>query len=88
MLGNIPPFVGFSTVKDSALVLPTFSLPGTENPESVLDVNFQLVLKKMYKKDSTTKLKVSFWTSFMKIKTCNLQPLQTLQLVIFYIFLT
>lgn len=59
MLGNIPPFVGFSTVKDSALVLPTFSLPGTENPESVLDVNFQLVLKKMYKKDSTTKLKVS-----------------------------
>lgn len=59
MLGtSMPQFVGFSTVKETGFVLPGFSLPGAETSDSALDANFQLVLKKMNKKDSTTKLKV------------------------------
>ncbi|GLV42170.1 Listerin E3 ubiquitin protein ligase 1 [Carabus blaptoides fortunei] len=58
---SINPFVGFSSVKDagSVPVLPGFSFSSTSNEEmeTNIDANFQLVLKKMNKKDSTTKLK-------------------------------
>lgn len=62
MLGtSMPQFVGFSTVKEAGFVLPGFSLPGTETTDNSLDANFQLVLKKMNKKDATTKLKVGYY---------------------------
>lgn len=43
------------------MVLPGLSL---DDIDSSLDSNFQLVLKKMYKKDSTTKLKVNLLTIY------------------------
>ncbi|KAK4881955.1 hypothetical protein RN001_005274 [Aquatica leii] len=52
---SIPPFVGFASIKESG-VIPGFSLT-TDDIDSSMDSNFQLVLKKMNKKDSTTKLK-------------------------------
>lgn len=59
---SINPFVGFSAVKDAGCVpvLPGFSFTSTSNEEMDMniDTNFQLVLKKMNKKDATTKLKV------------------------------
>lgn len=60
MLGaSIPQFVGFSTLKESSLLLPALNLATSDASDSQLDTNFQLVLKKMNKKDSTTKLKVN-----------------------------
>lgn len=53
---NIPQFTVFSTSKDHGFSLKSLSIP--EDVDSSIDSNFQLVLKKMNKKDSTTKLKV------------------------------
>lgn len=51
-------------VKDANLTLNNLSLMGTmmmlDEMDSTVDSNFQLVLRKMNKKDSTTKLKVKF----------------------------
>ncbi|KAF5294612.1 hypothetical protein FQR65_LT10718 [Abscondita terminalis] len=53
LLGSsIPPFVGFSSIKETG-VIPGFSLT-SDDLDSSMDSNFHLVLKKMYKKDSTT----------------------------------
>ncbi|XP_034174521.2 E3 ubiquitin-protein ligase listerin [Osmia lignaria lignaria] len=61
LLGSsIPNFVGFSAVKDGGYVpvLPGLSLCNTNEVEfNNVDSNFQLVLKKMNKKDTTTKCK-------------------------------
>ncbi|KAI4457630.1 zinc finger protein [Holotrichia oblita] len=58
LLGNsISQFTGFSTIKDACFTLPTLTLAMTDDTDSMIDSNFQLVLKKMSKKDSTTKLK-------------------------------
>ncbi|XP_076673514.1 E3 ubiquitin-protein ligase listerin [Andrena cerasifolii] len=61
LLGTtIPNFVGFSAVKDGGYVpvLPGLSLCSINEIEmNHVDSNFQMVLKKMNKKDSTTKSK-------------------------------
>ncbi|XP_018571354.1 E3 ubiquitin-protein ligase listerin isoform X2 [Anoplophora glabripennis] len=58
LLGSsIPQFVGFSGIKDAGFGLAGFSLSTTEEFDSSIDPNIQLVLKKISKKDSTTKLK-------------------------------
>jgi hypothetical protein len=56
---SAPTFVGFTAVKDGGFVpvLPGFSVP-SEQFDPNLNSDFHLVLKKMGKKDSTTKLKV------------------------------
>ncbi|XP_043579866.1 E3 ubiquitin-protein ligase listerin [Bombus pyrosoma] len=57
---SIPNFVGFSAVKDGGYVpiLPGLALCNTNEVEmNNVDSNFQIVLKKMNKKDSTTKCK-------------------------------
>jgi hypothetical protein len=53
--------VGFTAVKDGSFipVLPGFSV-SSEEFDPNLNSDFHLVLKKMGKKDSTTKLKVFF----------------------------
>ncbi|XP_076246293.1 E3 ubiquitin-protein ligase listerin [Calliopsis andreniformis] len=61
LLGTtVPSFVGFSAVKDGDYVhvLPGLSLYNMNEIEmNNVDNNFQIVLKKMHKKDSTTKCK-------------------------------
>ncbi|KAG5874665.1 hypothetical protein JTB14_012946 [Gonioctena quinquepunctata] len=55
LLGSsIPQFIGFSGIKDSAL---GFCLATTEEFDASLDPNIQVVLKKITKKDNTTKIK-------------------------------
>ncbi|CAK9795315.1 E3 ubiquitin-protein ligase listerin [Anthophora quadrimaculata] len=57
---SIPNFVGFSAVKDGGYVpvLPGLSFCNTNEVEmNNVDSNFQIVLKKMNKKDTTTKCK-------------------------------
>lgn len=57
----MPNFVGFSAVKDGGYVplLPGLSIGTLDDVDiSKVDSNFQLLLKKMNKKDGTTKLKV------------------------------
>ncbi|XP_071439898.1 E3 ubiquitin-protein ligase listerin [Hetaerina americana] len=57
LLQNTSAFVAFTTVKDgSTPVLPGFSL-NPDDIETQGNPEFNLVMKKMYKKDSTTKLK-------------------------------
>lgn len=55
----MPNFVGFSAVKDGGYVpvLPGLSLCNLNEMHNV-NSNFQIVLKKMNKKDSTTRYKV------------------------------
>lgn len=62
LLGSaLPKFAGFgSNIKDTTFPLPCFPMTTGEIVDPALDSNFQLVLKKMSKKDSTTKLKVSY----------------------------
>nr|CAD7579492.1 unnamed protein product [Timema californicum] len=60
LLGNAAPtFVGFSAAKDGGFVpvLPGFTLTNFDDLDPNINPNFQMVLKKMNKKDSTTKLK-------------------------------
>ncbi|XP_017893627.1 E3 ubiquitin-protein ligase listerin [Ceratina calcarata] len=57
---SMPNFVGFSAVKDGGYVpvLPGLTVCNTNEVEmSNVDSNFQIVLKKMNKKDATTKFK-------------------------------
>ncbi|XP_063237912.1 E3 ubiquitin-protein ligase listerin [Bacillus rossius redtenbacheri] len=60
LLGNqAPKFVGFGAAKDGGYVpvLPGFSLGGSDVLDPNISADFQIVLKKMNKKDATTKLK-------------------------------
>lgn len=57
----MPNFVGFSAVKDGGYVpiLPGLTISTLNEVEiNTIDSNYQLVLKKMNKKDATTKCKV------------------------------
>jgi len=57
----MPNFVGFSAVKDGGYVpvLPGLSLCSLNEVEmNNVDSNFQVIFKKMSKKDATTKYKV------------------------------
>lgn len=53
---TIPPF-SFSTMKEPGFTAASFSLTPIDDIDASVDSNFQLVLKKMNKKDATTKLK-------------------------------
>ena len=55
---NVPQFFGLSAMKDSVFPTQNVPLAATDDIDFSVDSNFQLVLKKMNKKDSTTKLKV------------------------------
>lgn len=56
LLGSsVPQFIGFSGLKDTALGI---SLTTKDELEAALDPNIQLILKKISKKDATTKIKV------------------------------
>ncbi|KAL3280345.1 hypothetical protein HHI36_017834 [Cryptolaemus montrouzieri] len=58
LLGNnVPQFAGFGGIKETGFIMPTFSLPSTDEMELEIDTTFLLVFKKMNKKDTTTKLK-------------------------------
>lgn len=50
-------FIGFSGLKETSLGI---SLTTKDELEAALDPNIQLVLKKISKKDATTKIKVHF----------------------------
>lgn len=55
--------MGFSGVKEGSYVplLPSWSLSNNlQEDTDTIDGSFQIVLKKMSKKDATTKLKVKF----------------------------
>lgn len=54
LLGTLPQFPGFSAVKDNTFGFP---LSNTEELEACLDPNIQVILKKITKKDCTTKIK-------------------------------
>ncbi|CAH0553483.1 unnamed protein product [Brassicogethes aeneus] len=54
---NMPNFTGLSGIKETGFGLGGFSLSNTDELDAALDPNYQLVLKKINKKDSTTKLK-------------------------------
>lgn len=58
LASTIPHFATFQAGKDVNYTLPGFALVGIEDMDSSVDTNFQLVLRKMNKKDATTKLKV------------------------------
>lgn len=51
---NMPHFSGFTGRKETGFIFP---LMATEDIELSIDANFQVVLKKMNKKDNTTKIK-------------------------------
>ncbi|KAG8228078.1 hypothetical protein J437_LFUL000078 [Ladona fulva] len=58
LLRNSSLVVDFASAKDgSSRILPGFSLSQSEDTESPNNAEFVLLMKKMYKKDSTTKLK-------------------------------
>lgn len=61
LASTIPHFATFQASKDANYTLPGFALAGIDDMDSSVDSNFQLVLRKMNKKDSTTKLKVSYY---------------------------
>lgn len=66
----MPSFVGFSAVKDGGYVpvLPGLSLCSENEIEmNSVDTNFQVVLKKMSKKDATTKYKVISFPIYLLI---------------------
>lgn len=63
MGSSVSQFIGFSGLKDSALGI---SLTTKDELEAALDPNIQLILKKISKKDATTKIKVYI---FKLIKT-------------------
>lgn len=64
MLGTAPinPFMSFTSLKESMGVDEQMS-------DSHLDPNFQVVLKKMNKKDGVTKLKVKKVNKFCKVSS-------------------
>lgn len=71
---SIPNFVGFSAVKDGGYVpvLPGLTLCNTNEIEmNNVDSNFQIVLKKMNKKDSTTKCKVT--NNYYYLNKCDVK---------------
>ncbi|XP_017770844.1 PREDICTED: E3 ubiquitin-protein ligase listerin [Nicrophorus vespilloides] len=57
LASTIPPFGTFSGLKETCFANAGFSLVPIDDIDSSVDSNFQLVLKKMSKKDGTTKLK-------------------------------
>ncbi|KAK0182335.1 hypothetical protein PV327_000484 [Microctonus hyperodae] len=82
LLGTaVPNFVGFSAVKDGGYVpiLPGLAISTLNEVEiNTIDSNYQLVLKKMNKKDATTKCKAL--QEFVNL--CNTLPLSSVEAVL------
>lgn len=54
----MPGFIGFGTFQSDLGYVP--AIQGAEEIDSLVDSDFRMVLRKLSKKDVTTKLKVSF----------------------------
>lgn len=61
--GTVPGFIGFGTFQSDLGYVP--AVQGAEEIDNLVDSDFRMVLRKLSKKDVTTKLKVSF-LAFMK----------------------
>lgn len=55
--GTVPGFVGFGTSQSDLGYVP--AVQGAEEIDSLVDADFRMVLRKLSKRDITTKLKVS-----------------------------
>lgn len=62
----MPGFIGFGTFQSDLGYVP--AVQGAEEIDNLVDSDFRMVLRKLSKKDVTTKLKVRFLVS-MKMKT-------------------
>lgn len=60
----MPGFIGFGTSQSDLGYVP--AIQGAEEIDSLVDSDFRMVLRKLSKKDVTTKLKASFLV-FIKI---------------------
>lgn len=56
--GTVPGFIGFGTSQSDLGYVP--AIQGAEEIDSLVDSDFRMVLRKLSKKDVTTKLKASF----------------------------
>lgn len=56
--GTVPGFIGFGTFHSDLGYVP--AIQGAEEIDSLVDSDFRMVLRKLSKKDVTTKLKASF----------------------------
>ncbi|KAB1283530.1 E3 ubiquitin-protein ligase listerin [Camelus dromedarius] len=56
--GTVPGFIGFGTFQSDLGYVP--AIQGAEEIDSLVDSDFRMVLRKLSKKDVTTKLKASF----------------------------
>lgn len=56
--GTVPGFIGFGTSHSDFGYVP--AIQGAEDIDSLVDSDFRMVLRKLSKKDVTTKLKASF----------------------------
>lgn len=66
--GTVPGFIGFGTSHSDLGYVP--AIQGAEDIDSLVDSDFRMVLRKLSKKDVTTKLKASFLI-FTKTVTKN-----------------
>ncbi|KAK2506799.1 hypothetical protein MC885_009352, partial [Smutsia gigantea] len=57
--GTVPGFIGFGTSQSDLGYVP--AIQGAEEIDSLVDSDFRMVLRKLSKKDVTTKLKASFF---------------------------
>lgn len=60
--GTVPGFVGFGATHNELAYVP--AIQGLEEVDSLVDADFRMVLRKMSKRDATTKLKVYFIVAF------------------------
>lgn len=56
--GTVPGFIGFGTFQSDLGYVP--AVQGAEEIDNLVDSDFRMVLRKLSKKDVTTKLKASF----------------------------
>lgn len=64
--GTVPGFIGFGTSQSDLGYVP--AIQGAEEIDSLVDSDFRMVLRKLSKKDVTTKLKASFFVLIKTIK--------------------
>lgn len=64
--GTVPGFIGFGTSQSDLGYVP--AIQGAEEIDSLVDSDFRMVLRKLSKKDVTTKLKASFFVLIKAIK--------------------
>jgi hypothetical protein len=64
--GTVPGFIGFGTSHSDLGYVP--AVQGAEDIDSLVDSDFRMVLRKLSKKDVTTKLKASFLIFTIVIK--------------------